>query len=85
MAEKAPSQAEQGPKSQEEFEAMQKELGPLVEKMQKGTPQEKLKAAKRILEILAIFKQMMGDKFAENEQLVQLEQVAQQTLGSLEG
>lgn len=85
MAEKAPSQAEQGPQSQAEFEAMQKELGPLVEKMQKGSPQEKLKAAKRVMEILTVFKQAMGEKFAENEQLVQLEQFAQQVLGGLEG
>ncbi len=75
-----------------EFEAMQKELGPLIQKLQElmknpdGDAKEKLKLAKRIFEILQKFKEMMGEEaFSQNEQLVQIEQFVNQVLGQLEG
>lgn len=91
MAEKEQQPNAEQEKAKAEFEAMQKELGPLAQKLQEmmkneASPEEKMKVAKRIMEILAKFKEMMGDEaFYQNEQLVGLEDFVNKVMGSLEG
>jgi len=92
MAEKEQQGGAEQEKAKAEFEGMQKELGPLAQKLQEmmkdeaASPEDKMKVAQRIMEILAKFKEMMGDEaFYKNEQLVGLEDFVNKVMGSLEG
>ncbi|HEY9886251.1 MAG TPA: hypothetical protein V6C96_03215 [Vampirovibrionales bacterium] len=89
MAEQMP----QGPnpeqeKMQAELEALQQQLGQHMEVLQnEASPApEKLMAVKKILELLAKIKALIGDEaFYQNEQLAQLEAQMQEALPQLEG